>query len=141
LSALPHNLCVFHKMEACGNELCSTICQKWFYCPICLKAEKKSPFCSNDCFKKKWSEHKLAFHNQSSAVALSASASATREIFENAEYKYGGDVKVSQSDPTAIRPHGQGTLRYKTEARQTFTGLFRDGEPVKGTLTTPDLYK
>ena len=37
-------------------------------CPTCLKIGKETSFCSQDCFKKSWSEHKATHKSASTAL-------------------------------------------------------------------------
>ncbi|KAG0644653.1 hypothetical protein HOY80DRAFT_858801, partial [Tuber brumale] len=48
---------------ACANPI-STL-----QCPTCLKLGKESFFCSQDCFKSSWSEHKIV-HKQSTQTGI-----------------------------------------------------------------------
>jgi hypothetical protein len=151
--------------EACGNGECTTVCnEKMFYCPICLKAGKKVAFCSQKCFKKMWLMHKEEHHNNSNAAGFESTAAThhTRttppnQYLDNNEFVYEGEFTVlteedarrldirirlvAGSGLVMMLEHGEGKITYKIEAKQTFTGSFRDGLPVKGTLITPGLYK
>ena len=41
----------------CSNILCKNEGSK-LKCPICVKMNKTVPYCSQDCFKKDWKNHK-----------------------------------------------------------------------------------
>ena len=108
------------KASKCGGVNCQNDAGA-LKCPTCLKVGKETAFCSQDCFKKSWSEHK--------AMHKSASTSLYNP-FPNFSFTgplrpiYPLSPKISVPDSIPHPPWSQdGNPKYKYAGRNNITIL------------------
>ncbi|MCJ1313763.1 Methionine aminopeptidase 1 [Agyrium rufum] len=94
-------------------------------CPNCLKLSKESFFCSQDCFKRSWSVHKLLHKSNTSSTNGGTLSDSLRALFP--------PKVVSEPDPT--------TGLYNPFPTFAFTGTTRPVYPLSPRRAVPKSIK
>lgn len=117
---------------------CSQVVKKTLNCPICLKQNKKSVFCSQECFKANWKEHQKLHKQEETKNAVVSKEKKEKEQDDTEKLK---ELIRKNLSPEHYNPNNKLFWMYDNHLRNfidfKFTGKIRPW-PITKMKTVPD---